>query len=179
MELDKLIMTRSAPAMAPVAPPPDIRNREKWPSWVTTTANSKTSFRTVFVNLITMFDWRISSHVCDVNGNPFFEDFSGYITRLTQTTMPNVQVNRFVFDSRKVGMDYGKLLQVVKDSGRVIFYLGHAQPLHKLLIAAAELNMTQGDYVFLAFIPFRHASFGNFGWAVPGKDLQARQMIKK
>ncbi|OWA51421.1 hypothetical protein BV898_15904 [Hypsibius exemplaris] len=82
--------------------------------------------------------------------------------------MPNVQVNRFVFDSRKVGMDYGELLPVLKDSGRVIFYLGHAQPLHKLLIAAAELNMTQGDYVFLAFIPFRHASFGNFGWAVPG-----------
>ncbi|OWA51025.1 hypothetical protein BV898_15527 [Hypsibius exemplaris] len=159
-QLDKLFITSVAQA-------PDVRNKEKWPTWITTSGISRTAFRMMFENLVRMFSWSIVSIVCDVNSNSFFENVSDYIKQVLLSTLPNAQVTRLVFDSRKSDMDYEKLLQFIKNTSRVVLYWGHSGALHKLLITAARINMTQGDYVFLAFLPFRHVSFGNFGWDVP------------
>ncbi|OWA51026.1 hypothetical protein BV898_15528 [Hypsibius exemplaris] len=158
-QLDKLFITSVFQA-------PDFRNKEKWPTWITTSGLSRTAFRMMFENLVRMFSWSIVSVVCDVNSNPFFDNYSDYIAQMLLSTLPNAQVTRLVFDSRKRDMDYEKLLQFIKDTSRVVLYWGHSVALHKLLITAARINMTQGDYVFLAFLPFRHVSFGNFGWDV-------------
>ncbi|OWA51191.1 hypothetical protein BV898_15684 [Hypsibius exemplaris] len=121
-ETDKLLITS-------VAQTTDFRDKSKWPTWVTTTSNSRTAFRTVYESLSKMFKWSISTVLCDANSNTYFEPFSEYIRQTLLVTSPNAQVNR--------------------------------------VISAAELNMTNGEYVVLAFLTFRHVSFGNFGLDVP------------
>ncbi|OWA51022.1 hypothetical protein BV898_15524 [Hypsibius exemplaris] len=167
-ELDKLVLTSVAQAS-------DFRNKDKWPTWITTGSISRAAIRTLFENLVKLYNWQTSSIICDVNSNSIFEAYSAYIRQVLQAATANAQVNRYVFDSRRIDMDYEKLLQLVKDTSRVIFYWGHANALHKLLIAAFRINMTEGDYVFLAFLPFRHVSFGDFGWTEVSDNGNSRE----
>ncbi|OWA51029.1 hypothetical protein BV898_15531 [Hypsibius exemplaris] len=152
-ELDKLLISSAAQA-------PDFRNKEKWPTWITTAAISNTAIRRLYENLIPLFNWWTSVIVCDINSNIFFQVVSEYIRQALVTVVAaKGQVTRVAFDSRTVKPSYyGELMRQLKESAR--------ESLRKILI-------------FLAFLPFRHASFGDFHYGLPATNGSSTTEIVK
>ncbi|GAV00679.1 hypothetical protein RvY_11496-3 [Ramazzottius varieornatus] len=62
---------------------------------------------------------------------------------------------------------------------RVILYSGHSTPFRSFMLAARSLNLTNGEYVFVTFWPFRSPTSGNFTWQFFDEfDEEARQAYR-
>ncbi|OQV11659.1 hypothetical protein BV898_14003 [Hypsibius exemplaris] len=126
----------------------NLRDKQKWPTWITR-PQSLTDFLRTFESMMRHFHWLNVVLFAETTLTPSRTLLHSSSAVHTQA-IPTAQATLFTFNST-IQQNYGALMAPVKHLSRVIFYTGNVQDLQSLLTAAADLNMTNGDYVYFTF----------------------------
>ncbi|OQV12431.1 hypothetical protein BV898_13307 [Hypsibius exemplaris] len=171
-QLDKLILSSVISAG-------NIADRATWPTWITTTILSTSTFARTIKNIIDLYSWRNLAIVSHANGNSFGPVFAAYMNNHFSRSS-KYQIYFHTIESRTSPAAYQNLLRNISVLSRVVFYFGEATQLRQLMTTAGLQNMTNGEYVYLAFLPYRHSSRGRFAWtpAEPGTEKVAKEAFK-
>ncbi|OWA55155.1 hypothetical protein BV898_19542 [Hypsibius exemplaris] len=159
-ELDTLLMTI---VLCPVA-------EGIWPTWRTVTVLPIMTISRFYQVMLERFHWSHFTLIWDTTANNFFTMFAdaahNYLAKNSKSQMMYLNFNSQIYSAA----DYAHVMLKISEYSRVILYAGHSEPLQALMTAAAKLNMTNGEYVFIASLPFRHALFGTFQWKSPNQS---------
>ncbi|OQV12419.1 hypothetical protein BV898_13295 [Hypsibius exemplaris] len=170
-QLDKLILSSVISAG-------NIADRTTWPTWITTTILSTSTFARTIDNIVDLYNWRHLTIVSHASGNSFGPVFSAYLSN--HFSKSKYQIYFYTIESTTSPVAYQNLLRKISALSRVVFYFGEATQLRQLMTTAGLQNMTNGEYVYLAFLPYRHSGRGHFAWtpAEPGTEKVAKEAFK-
>ncbi|XP_055338620.1 atrial natriuretic peptide receptor 1-like [Paramacrobiotus metropolitanus] len=93
----------------------------------------------------------------------------------------NLSVSRFYItgNDRRNTMHY---LEEIRSIARVVVIIAHGSRIRPIMLAASDAQMTNGDYVYFAFEPFRSPEMvGNITWrsdSSDGRDEDARTAFR-
>ncbi|OQV24981.1 hypothetical protein BV898_01190 [Hypsibius exemplaris] len=141
---------------------PAIRNRQLSPTWLSTTPFA--SPNVVFCSLLNNLNWRTVVASLDTDSDAhiayYTYAFNRVVGKLTECSV-KFSASSLAYSD---GLLVSKLLGEFHQKTRVFLYFGLPSGLRILLIAAVARNMTNGDYVYLAVVPWSSSSFGYFTW---------------
>ncbi|XP_055338422.1 atrial natriuretic peptide receptor 1-like [Paramacrobiotus metropolitanus] len=165
-ELDLFMLTS-------VASMPDLRKKRLSPTWITTTVNSMLTYVNVYVELARMFSWTSLAIITDNGANPYFP-------QLVDSMYPQISPGRQVYRENintKEAVDFRKILLHLNSFTRIFIYMGDPTGFRKLLLKATELNLTNGEHVYVIGTPFRFsAEPGYLHWKKNDTDDEVVQL---
>ncbi|OQV20628.1 Atrial natriuretic peptide receptor 1 [Hypsibius exemplaris] len=148
-------------------------------NWVTSTLLDTNGLQAFLLTILRTFGWSTTTFVLDLSANPWFHITRDIMFAAIRSDMKGAQPYKLDFDSigknhttdEAVPLPVGelheqlaKLLLHVKNSSRIVIYLGGTRELRILMMEAVKLQMTNGDYVYICAEPYPHPSWGNFTW---------------
>ncbi|OQV24980.1 hypothetical protein BV898_01189 [Hypsibius exemplaris] len=141
---------------------PAIRNRQRSPTWLSTTPFA--SPNAVFCSLLNNLNWTTVVASLDTGSQTqtayYIYAFTRATAKLTECGIQFTASSLAYSDEQSVS----RLLREFHQRSRVFLYFGLPSGLRILLIAAAGRNMTNGDHVYLAVVPWCSSYFGYFTW---------------
>ncbi|OQV16341.1 hypothetical protein BV898_09486 [Hypsibius exemplaris] len=144
---------------------PSLHDKSQSPSWVTTNLYPSSYYGDIFCRLAEFHKWTGIEILLDENSAGFYV----LAATLTRATMKKRRVETvYTTYSSAQGLqrmiNFREFLQQFSTRNRILLFLGTPAQLRLLLSVASLMNMTQGDYVFMASLPFPWQGFGNFSW---------------
>ncbi|OQV21357.1 hypothetical protein BV898_04566 [Hypsibius exemplaris] len=110
-QLDKLIISSVSSAG-------NIRDRDVWPTWITTTILSMSTYRYAYEKILDLYDWRDFVIVSDVRSNSFYPLFASYMYKFFSASA-KYQVYNFEIDNTIMGgVEYANLLHNISTLSR-------------------------------------------------------------
>ncbi|GAV01364.1 hypothetical protein RvY_12088 [Ramazzottius varieornatus] len=119
-----------------------------YPTRITTTVNTVSTFVKISFDFMQKFCWRTVLILVDRGSNPFFEPLEKFLLAELSDSK-GYQVHYLTIDSAHPPVNYQHVLQLLQQTSQVCFFLGHSDRLRALLIVASSINMTNGEYVRL------------------------------
>ncbi|XP_055355619.1 atrial natriuretic peptide receptor 1-like, partial [Paramacrobiotus metropolitanus] len=157
-QLDKLIITT-------VATSPNLRKKTLTPTWIGTTCNSFQIYLTMVLSVVKRFRWTSVGVICDTGANAGgYPEFASESAKILITN--GRQVYQEFYSSKTATVaDRMDVLRRMNDRARVYFYFGDYNEFRRLLLAAANLIMTNGEHVYIPMAGFRKSSApGYYSW---------------
>ncbi|OQV13357.1 putative Atrial natriuretic peptide receptor 1 [Hypsibius exemplaris] len=142
-----------------------LRDKSQSPTFVSVGHYASTAYLEFYSAIMPLFQWR-SVFVLAVESTRVALLY-GIVARTAvqaMSTLPNQLVTtRYIEDP--VATTFQQILPDFRRISRVMLYFGRAEGLRLLLIEAYHLNMTNGDYVYIALENFASPSlYGRIGW---------------
>ncbi|XP_055338641.1 LOW QUALITY PROTEIN: atrial natriuretic peptide receptor 1-like [Paramacrobiotus metropolitanus] len=122
-ELDILMLTS-------VGSLPNIREKKRYPTWITTTSNSHDPYIQVFIKLARTFKWKSLAVLTDQDANPFFPFFANTLISAFMEER-KFQIYPEIHNAKTV--DYHKMLLRLNSVSRIYLYFGSPDEFRNLL----------------------------------------------
>ncbi|OQV16701.1 hypothetical protein BV898_09212 [Hypsibius exemplaris] len=154
-------------------PPPTIIDRAQSPTSISTAYVSLPTFVQAYDNFLLVNNWTsLFLLYNEANAAPLCRGMFMMVSDMISLVPERRQTRRMMTNAT----DQDVLLQF-HDVSRVLLFFGHAANLRKLLITASSMNMTDGQYVYVAFEAFpMPAAYGNLNWQYGDKDDEAARL---
>ncbi|GAV00678.1 hypothetical protein RvY_11496-1 [Ramazzottius varieornatus] len=151
-------------------------DKTKWPTWISVSSDSLDILAQTHLSLLVTYNWTSLSIICDTSSPSTYCFLAGNLySRLTLRTNFRVTLS----EVNVTAGGYMDFLHKTTTHSRVILYSGHSTPFRSFMLAARSLNLTNGEYVFVTFWPFRSPTSGNFTWQFFDEfDEEARQAYR-
>ncbi|XP_055348086.1 atrial natriuretic peptide receptor 1-like [Paramacrobiotus metropolitanus] len=154
-----------------------IRDRERNPTWISTAYVSSSQYGEFYDQLLAQYHWTSVVILVDVAGLPSQLSLAYSVQRIIEQTPGRLVVRQNVSSRR--GIDFERELMEFSWRSRIMLVFMHPVYLRQLLIQASRLNMTNGDYVYVAVEIFQNRLFGNTSWQYyDGNDAVAREAFR-
>ncbi|XP_055350629.1 atrial natriuretic peptide receptor 1-like [Paramacrobiotus metropolitanus] len=127
----------------------------KGPTWVTLSSQPTPAYIRFYVQLTNMFSWRSLVLVLDISFNGFFNEFWNKLSIEFTMNKDGYQIHAETIDSKAGPINYTELLTRFNAVSRVYFYFGPTLEFRKMMIKAWELNMTNGEHVYIILSTLR------------------------
>ncbi|OQV17121.1 hypothetical protein BV898_08838 [Hypsibius exemplaris] len=114
----------------------------------------------IYVELLIRQNWTTVTAVKDTASPDLFRSIGDRLSR--ELDGSGITITARSLDVLRA--DLTELLTLIKNHCRVILFFGGGAPLRRLLSAATDHHMTNGEYVYLAVQAFEHPRFGSFTW---------------
>ncbi|XP_055351769.1 atrial natriuretic peptide receptor 2-like [Paramacrobiotus metropolitanus] len=143
----------------------------KRPTWITTAFISTGAYIEVYLDLLHMFQWRSVMVITDRDSPPVY----GAVARKVIAGISGIlgysvsQKEIFTRDNATM-LRFPTLLRDFSRISRVMLIFGRGPVVRNLLISAGKLNMTNGEYVYVAMEPFRNRLYGRMDWQYNDTD---------
>ncbi|XP_055353827.1 atrial natriuretic peptide receptor 1-like [Paramacrobiotus metropolitanus] len=156
-QLDKLIITT-------VATNPTLRKKTITPTWIGTTCNSFQVFLSMVFRIAQKFNWTSVAIVADLSANPAYKQLSGDSANILNTNgrqgYQESYSSTIITNAERTAM-----LRRLNDRARVYVYYGDFGEFRRLLLAASNLSMTNGEHVYIPMAGFRKSREpGYYSW---------------
>ncbi|GAV02832.1 hypothetical protein RvY_13348-2 [Ramazzottius varieornatus] len=168
MVLGDFARERNVPVFSSTAGDTRITNKQRYPTTVTGAGTDHTSMPEGFFALLDLFEWRTVTTLCDAltqyPGLNAFHALACANLRLIQSKQ-RTKYNFYDtdFDSGLTS-DYRPFLSRAKTDSRVIVLITHPRIMREMMLTAHALEMTNGEYVFLAGTITRVPTRGPITW---------------
>ncbi|OQV15595.1 hypothetical protein BV898_10187 [Hypsibius exemplaris] len=138
-----------------------IKDKSKSPTWINTNIYPSLFYGDIFYRLFQLQRWTSVYVVLDDDSIPIYQ----LVFRAVDAIMkPVVRTVNTRYSSRTQTLDMPGLLDDFSRHSRVMLFLGSASQLRRLLLAASAKGQANGDYVFIAAVPFPYKAQGIFTW---------------
>ncbi|XP_055347021.1 atrial natriuretic peptide receptor 1-like [Paramacrobiotus metropolitanus] len=145
-----------------------FRNKALFPNVILAGENAIKSYTTYFAALLRKFNWSTVYIISDQSAKPFH----ALLAPNLHASLKEQKDFRLTF-SRTGGPDlptFDSVLADIRQSSRIVVFLGYAAVLRTFMLKAQKAGMTDGDYVYFALEPFKHSDYGNLTWKYNDKD---------
>ncbi|GAU95191.1 hypothetical protein RvY_06851 [Ramazzottius varieornatus] len=173
---------------------PVIRDKSKSPTWVSTNFYPSLWYGDVFYGILQLYRWTSVYVILDENAVVYY--INGAAVTMRYLKANHFRTVYFAYDSRENELDFARTLAQMRTETRggpsgihitslhfiynilmsilvALIFFGHPPQVRRLLIAAHRLNMTGGEFVFIATHLFPGDIFGNFTWRNYNDDDKA------
>ncbi|XP_055334079.1 atrial natriuretic peptide receptor 1-like [Paramacrobiotus metropolitanus] len=152
---------------------PQISDRILNPSWIAMNDFSTGQCGQLYIQILNKFRWSSVFIIIDPGDPGVFAIVASFVQKELEK-QPHIKafVQKIATKSTKVPFGaFDSILKDVAAVSRVILFFGHAVFLRELLITAAKMGMTNGEYVYIAIETMRNKPIlGDFNWRYNDND---------
>ncbi|XP_055327366.1 atrial natriuretic peptide receptor 1-like [Paramacrobiotus metropolitanus] len=142
----------------------DQRNKTLAPTWIAAVSASATNYILLPVNLFKYFNWTNIFMVLDLDSSRSYHAGVDGILKYLPSQIPGFQ-STVISVRSSAGIDNRAILLEFNVTSRVLLFFSHSDNLRKFMLQAHAMNMTNGEYVYVAQQIFHDIiEFGNFSW---------------
>ncbi|XP_055334080.1 atrial natriuretic peptide receptor 1-like [Paramacrobiotus metropolitanus] len=149
-----------------------ISDRIRNPTWIAVNDFSTAQCSQLYVDMLNKFRWTTTFVVIDTIGPSVYGIVAGFVLEDLKKQPNTTQYVRKIAPRPGVPFgNFGSVLQDIAKVSRVVLVFGHAALLRELLIVAHQMDMTNGDYVYIGLETMRNKPIlGNFHWKYNNDD---------
>ncbi|XP_055354864.1 atrial natriuretic peptide receptor 1-like [Paramacrobiotus metropolitanus] len=159
-----------------------IRDRQANPSWIAVTHFAPSQCSEFYIDLFKRYNWTTIFVLIDKGSPPVYPIIaSNLLDDLKQNRIVTPIVREIPTKPGASFGQFGPILEDIRKISRVVLFFGHNAFLREFLITAANMGMTNGEYVYIVVESMRNKILGRLNWkyddANDEKALQAFQSL--